>query len=94
MKIQKFECLENEKNFLEEIKCIFHNYLRALKKLFISSYKNKKEQTQALSSFLIKILCNRMICNATMPSQFECVYGVGLHLVVLYMWKMEIFLLI
>ena len=25
--IQKFEYLENEKNFLEEVKNIFHNYL-------------------------------------------------------------------
>ena len=28
--IQKFECLENEKSFLDEIKSIFHNYLRAI----------------------------------------------------------------
>ena len=26
--IQKFEYLENEKNFLDEVKSIFHNYLR------------------------------------------------------------------
>ena len=34
--IQKFEYLENEKRFLDEIKSIFQNYLRAMKKLFIS----------------------------------------------------------
>ena len=28
--IQRFEYLENEKNFLDEIKSIFHNYLRAI----------------------------------------------------------------
>ena len=26
--IQKFDYLENEKNFLDEVKSIFHNYLR------------------------------------------------------------------
>ena len=29
-KIEKFEYLENEKRFLDEIKTIFHNYLRAI----------------------------------------------------------------
>ena len=29
-KIQKCEYLKNEKSFLEEIKSIFHNYLRAI----------------------------------------------------------------
>ena len=28
--IQKFEFLKNEKNFLDEVKSIFHNYLRAI----------------------------------------------------------------
>ena len=28
--IQKFEYLENEKNFLDEAKNIFHNYLKAI----------------------------------------------------------------
>ena len=28
-KIQKFKYLENEKNLLDEVKSIFHNYLRA-----------------------------------------------------------------
>ena len=27
--MQKFEYLENEKGFLDEIKSIFHNYLKA-----------------------------------------------------------------
>ena len=30
VEIQKFEHLENEKSFLDEIKGIFHNYLRAI----------------------------------------------------------------
>ena len=30
MKIQKFEYLENEKSFSDEIKSISHNYLRAI----------------------------------------------------------------
>ena len=30
MKIQKSEYLENEKRFLDEVKRIFHNYLRAI----------------------------------------------------------------
>ena len=54
----KYEYLENKKSFLDEIKSIFHNYLRAVKEIFISGDKNKKERTQALSSFLIKVLCN------------------------------------
>ena len=29
-KIQKFEYLENEKNFLDEVKSIFHKYLRTI----------------------------------------------------------------
>ena len=66
LKIQKFEYLENEKRFLDEIKSIFQNYLRAVKKL-ISSDKNKKERAQALNSFLIKVFCNLIICNVTMP---------------------------
>ena len=28
--IQKFEYLENEKNFLDEVKSIFHNYLNTI----------------------------------------------------------------
>ena len=28
--IQKFEYLENEKNFLDEVKSIFHNYLKTI----------------------------------------------------------------
>ena len=28
--IQKFKYLENEKNFLDEVKSIFHNYLSAI----------------------------------------------------------------
>ena len=59
----KFEYLENKKSFLDEIKSIFQNYLRV-----IIWWKNEKELTQALSSFLIQILCNRMICNVTIPS--------------------------
>ena len=41
----------------------FQNYLGV-----IIWQKNEKEQTQALGSSLIKILCNRMICKATMSS--------------------------
>ena len=44
MEIQKFEYLENEKSFLDEIKSIFHSFWRA-----IFWWKNKKYQTQALS---------------------------------------------
>ena len=39
MEIQKFDSLKNEKNFFNETKCIFHNYLRA----FIS-WKNEKRE--------------------------------------------------
>ena len=28
--IRKFECLENEKYLLDQVKCIFHNYLSAI----------------------------------------------------------------
>ena len=44
MKIQKFEYLENKKTLLDEIKSIFHNYLKV-----ITWWKNEKQQTQALS---------------------------------------------
>ena len=30
LEIRKFEYLENEKNFLVEVKSIFHNYLSAI----------------------------------------------------------------
>ena len=30
MEIQKFECLENKKSFLDEIKSIFHSFYRAI----------------------------------------------------------------
>ena len=30
LEIQKFKYLENRKSFLDEIKTIFHNYLRAI----------------------------------------------------------------
>ena len=30
MEIQKIEYLDNEKSFLDDIKSIFHNYLRAI----------------------------------------------------------------
>ena len=36
LEIQKFEYPQNKKRFLDEIKSIFQNYLRAVKKLFIS----------------------------------------------------------
>ena len=42
--IQKFECLEDEKCFLDEIKRIFQNYLRA-----IIWWKNGKQRTPALN---------------------------------------------
>ena len=45
MKIQKFEYLENEKSFLDEIKSIFRNYLRA-----IIWWKKEKWRTQALTT--------------------------------------------
>ena len=60
--IQKFEYLNNKKSFLDEIN-IFHSYLRA-----VIWWKNDKKWNQALSSLLIKVLCNKMICSATMPS--------------------------
>ena len=37
LEIQKFEYLENKKRFLDELKSIFQNYLKAMKKLFISA---------------------------------------------------------
>ena len=43
MEIQKLEYLEIEKSFLDEVKSIFHNYLRA-----IIWGKTEKQQTQAL----------------------------------------------
>ena len=36
-------------------------------------WKSKKDWTQALCSFLFKVLCNRMIYNATIPSLFYLV---------------------
>ena len=66
LEIQKFEYLENEESFLDEIKSIFDNYLRAI---IWGKMKFKTQvKTQVLSSFSIKVLCNRMICNANMLS--------------------------
>ena len=66
LEIQKFEYLENEKSFLDEVKSIFHNYLRAIigKKMKVKT----QVKTQVPSSFLIKVLCNRLIYNGNMPS--------------------------
>ena len=66
LEIQKFEYLENEKSFLDDVKSIFHNYLRAIigKKMKVTT----EVKTQVPSSFLIKVLCNRLICNGNMPS--------------------------
>ena len=52
MEIQKFECLENEKSFLDEIENIFHNSWRDIIRWKIFK-KKKKKQTQALN--IIKI---------------------------------------
>ena len=58
MQIQKYEYLEKENSFLDEIKNIFHNYLKV-----IVWRKNEKQRTQALkkkkgfpSGTLLKIL--------------------------------------
>ena len=49
LEIQKFEYLENKKRFLDEIKSIFHNYLRAI---FGEKMKFKTQvKAQVLSSF-------------------------------------------
>ena len=40
----------------------------------------------------INKMCNKMICNATMPTQFEYVYGVGFHLVHYICGKLNHFL--
>ena len=42
-KIQKFEHVKNEKRFLDEIKRIFHNYLRAIS--FGQNVKNSTQKT-------------------------------------------------
>ena len=44
MQTKRFEYLENEEGMLDEIKIIFHNYLKA-----IIWWKNEKQQTQALT---------------------------------------------
>ena len=46
-KIQKFEYLENEKSFLDEIRNIFHSFLTAI--IWWKIKFGKKQQTQALS---------------------------------------------
>ena len=51
MKIQKFEYHEIEKHFLDEIKSIFHNYLRA-----ICWWKNKKSSKNKVYCFPKKII--------------------------------------
>ena len=76
LEIQRFEYPENEKSSLDEIKTIFHNYLRAL---FGEKMKFKTQvKTKVLSSFLIKVFCNRMIympiCfhNLTISMVWDC----------------------
>ena len=49
MEIQKFEYLENEKSFLDEIKSIFHNYYKDYRLV-----KKGKWRTKALKSFNIR----------------------------------------
>ena len=44
--IQKFEYLENKKSFLDEIKSIFYNYLRA-----IICWKKKKKKKNSRHKF-------------------------------------------
>ena len=61
--MQKIEYLENKKSFLDEMKSVSHNYLRS-----IIWWKNEKERRQVLNSIVIKVLCNGMICSATMNS--------------------------
>ena len=51
IEIQKFEYLENEKSFLDEIKSIFHSFWRV-----IIWWKNKKYRTQALNSLTRLVL--------------------------------------
>ena len=83
LEIQKFEYLENEKRFLDEIKSIFQSYLRAVKKLFISGDLNKKERAQALKSFQSEYSVTELFAMSLCIHNLS-VYGVGLHLV-LYM---------
>ena len=56
-KLQKFEYLENEKNFLDEIKNTFHGFWRAM-----FWWKNKtlikKQRTQPLT-FLVLLFCKK-----------------------------------
>ena len=52
--IQEFEYLENENNFLDEVKSIFHNYLKTI----ICSIKENL-RTQALS--YLRILRNTIV---------------------------------
>ena len=74
-KYKNLNILTTKRVFLDEIKGIFHNYLRAVN----SGDKNKKEQAQALSSFLIKILSNEWfsmpLClhNLSMSMVWDCV---------------------
>ena len=52
MEIQKSEYPENKSSFLDEIKSIFHNYLRA-----IIWWKHEKKQAQAFSLMNLTNLC-------------------------------------
>ena len=52
--IQKFKYLENENNFLDEVKSIFHNYLKTTICLI-----KEKLRTQALS--YLRILRNTIV---------------------------------
>ena len=40
--IEQFEYLKNKKSFIDEIKSIFHNYLRALS--FVGKMKNSRQK--------------------------------------------------
>ena len=53
-KIQKFAYLENEKNFLDEVKSIFHNYFNA-----VICWIQEKQRTQALNC--LRILSNTIV---------------------------------
>ena len=56
LEIRKYEYLENKKSFLDEIKSIFGNCLRAVKKIFISGDKNKKRADTSFKLFFNQII--------------------------------------
>ena len=69
----------SSKAFHETIRLIFQGITNP-----ITNPSNVLVKMKSLSSFIIKLMFNRMLDNAAMPSRLAYAHSLALHLVVLY----------